>query len=79
MTSIQLLLTITFQAEPGQDEVASLFSRVTYSFLDEIVFYAWRVADIGIDDMPRLPQRESADALIRRGLKARSPIQFSPT
>lgn len=72
-------MIVALQAEPGQDEVASLFSRVTYSFLDEIVFYAWRVADIGIDDMPRLPQRESADALIRRGMKVRSPNRFSPT
>lgn len=57
------------QAEPCANEVASLLSRVTYSFMDKIVFYAWRVPDIGINDMPHLPQRQSVETLCHRGMK----------
>ncbi|TDL17911.1 P-loop containing nucleoside triphosphate hydrolase protein [Rickenella mellea] len=45
---------------PNPEYTCSLLSSLTYSFLDSVVFYAYRVPDITIKDLPPLPRKESA-------------------
>ncbi|KAH8108771.1 hypothetical protein DFH11DRAFT_1057276 [Phellopilus nigrolimitatus] len=60
--------------EPSQEDTVSLLSRYTYSFLDKIVFYAYRVPDVTIADMPHVPARERIEALGQRALAAMDPV-----
>ncbi|KAH8113755.1 P-loop containing nucleoside triphosphate hydrolase protein [Phellopilus nigrolimitatus] len=65
---------LTPEDEPSQEDTVSLLSRYTYSYLDKIVFYAYRVPDITVADMPRLPARERIEALGQRALEAMDPM-----
>ncbi|KAH8108752.1 P-loop containing nucleoside triphosphate hydrolase protein [Phellopilus nigrolimitatus] len=60
--------------EPSQEDTVSLLSRYTYSFLDKIVFYAYRVPDVTVSDMPHVPARERIEALGKRALAAMDPV-----
>ncbi|KAI5122640.1 hypothetical protein M0805_008724 [Coniferiporia weirii] len=62
-------------AQPSLEDTASLMSRYTYSFLDSIVFHAFRVPDITVADMPHIPEREKIDMLNQRALAALDPVR----
>lgn len=47
----------------------SILSRITYSYLDHVVFHAYRTKDVAIDDMPPLPEEERIEILAQRVIK----------
>lgn len=51
------------QEQPIPADIAPILSRLTYSFMDGIVFHAWKVPHIGIDELPPLPVKEEAEVL----------------
>ncbi|OCB86631.1 P-loop containing nucleoside triphosphate hydrolase protein [Sanghuangporus baumii] len=61
--------------EPSAVETSSLLSRYWYSYLDQIVFYAFRVPDITVKDMPQMPGPGRIEVLGRRALTALDPVE----
>ncbi|KAL5499199.1 hypothetical protein ACEPAH_1717 [Sanghuangporus vaninii] len=61
--------------EPSAVETCSLLSRYLYSYLDQIVFYAFRVPDITVKDMPELPGPGRIEVLGKRALSALDPVE----
>ncbi|EJC97739.1 P-loop containing nucleoside triphosphate hydrolase protein [Fomitiporia mediterranea MF3/22] len=61
--------------EPSSAETASLFSRYTYLYLDRVVWYAFRVPDITVKDMPEMPGPGKIEQLSKRALAAVDPVQ----
>ncbi|EJC97738.1 P-loop containing nucleoside triphosphate hydrolase protein [Fomitiporia mediterranea MF3/22] len=61
--------------EPSSSETASLLSRYTYSYLDRIVWFAFRVPDITVKDMPEMPGPAKMEVLAKRALAAVDPVQ----
>ncbi|KAL0581762.1 hypothetical protein V5O48_000239, partial [Marasmius crinis-equi] len=51
---------------PNLEETASLFSSLTYSFLDPLVFYASRVPHLSWDKLPPLSEQDSSRNLKER-------------
>ena len=43
-----------------------LLSRITYSYLDKLVYYAWHVPQLALDDLPKLSAKSSASFLRRK-------------
>ncbi|KAI5122641.1 hypothetical protein M0805_008725 [Coniferiporia weirii] len=66
---------LTPGAQPSLEDTASLLSRYTYSFLDDIVFYAFRVPDITIKDMPQMPERKKISVLSKSAFAALDPTR----
>lgn len=64
----------TPDAEPSKEEVASILSSLTYSYLDPMVWYAYRVPGVTIKDMPPIPERGKVDAVSKRALPALDPV-----
>ncbi len=48
------------------EDAVSLFSRVTYGYLSNTVFHAWRVPSITIDEMPEIAPKETSTSLRRK-------------
>lgn len=40
--------------------------------MDKIVYHAWRVPHLGIDEMPPLPTKEEAEVLRQKNFKVKS-------
>lgn len=51
------------QEEPIPASVAPILSRLTYAFMDGIVFHAWKAPHVGIDELPPLPIDQEAEVL----------------
>ncbi|KAI5122638.1 hypothetical protein M0805_008723 [Coniferiporia weirii] len=66
---------LTPDAQPCLEDTSSLLSRYTYSFLDDIVFHAFRVPDITVADMPHMPERETIGMLGQKALAAFDPVK----
>ncbi|TDL20537.1 P-loop containing nucleoside triphosphate hydrolase protein [Rickenella mellea] len=60
---------------PNPEYTCSLFSSLTYSFLDPIIFYAYRVPDITMKDLPPLPREESAGYIADKNFPKLDPVQ----
>ncbi len=48
------------------EDTVSLFSRATYGYLSSVVFHAWQVPSITIDEMPELPLKETSTSLRKK-------------
>ena len=57
----------------------SIFSRITYSYLDPVVFHANRALDVTVDDLPILPEEEKVEALAPKVLKVNSTLIHTQT
>ncbi|TDL21471.1 P-loop containing nucleoside triphosphate hydrolase protein [Rickenella mellea] len=60
---------------PSPEDTCSLLSSLTYSYLDQIIFYAYSVPNTTIDDLPRLPVSESASILAEKNLPKFDPVK----
>lgn len=60
---------------PSAQKTASLLSRYSYSYLDPIVYHAFRVPDIKIEDMPQIPGEGRIEVLAKRALDALDPVK----
>ena len=56
------------QSRPSPLETVSILSRVTYSFMDRIVFYAFKVPDLKVDSMPEIPDSAMATVLAEQAI-----------
>ena len=61
--------------EPSSQETCCLLSRYLYSYLDRIVFHAYRVPDITVKDMPQLSGPAKIEMLGKRALSALDPVE----
>lgn len=66
---------LTADAEPSPFETASLFSRYTFSYLDSIVFHAYRTSNVTINDMPQIPASEKIEVIGERVLSKFDPVR----
>lgn len=66
---------LTTGAQPSLEHTSSLLSRYTYSFLDRIVFYAYRVPDVTVADMPEVPEEHKIKVLSERALAILDPVK----
>lgn len=64
------------QHAPVLKDVVSILSRATFSYLDKIIFYAWRVPDISIKDLPEQLYDLGADTLSKRNFKVSPLLTF---
>ncbi|KLO18951.1 P-loop containing nucleoside triphosphate hydrolase protein [Schizopora paradoxa] len=65
---------IKVEEEPNPSDVAPLLSRLFYTFMDGVIFHAWKVPHIGIEDLPVLPSKEEAEVLGDKGLRHLDPV-----
>lgn len=61
--------------EPSARETCCLLSRYLYSYVDQVVFHAYRAPDITVKDMPRLPGSARIEMLGKRALAALDPVE----
>ncbi|KLO18945.1 P-loop containing nucleoside triphosphate hydrolase protein [Schizopora paradoxa] len=61
---------------PIPAHVAPLMSRLTYGFMDAIIFRAWRVPHIEIDELPPLPVKEEAEVLRSKAFRHLDPVML---
>ena len=62
----------THYASLQDEDTVSLLSRVLYNYLDRIVFHAWRVPSLGVEDMPEVSDQYKGEALRRKSFLVRS-------
>jgi hypothetical protein len=66
-----VLSKVAGQATPSPEDTCSLLSSITYSFLDGLIFRAWRVPTIGVDDILVLPDESRSETLRARLMNVR--------
>ena len=54
---------------PAPEDAASILSRMTFSFVDYIVFHAYYAKDVVLNDMPEVPSVQRAKYLTARAFK----------
>ena len=54
---------------PAPEDAASILSRMTFSFVDYIVFHAYYAKDVVLNDMPEVPSVQRAKYLTTRAFK----------
>ena len=69
------LLICLVKDEPVITDTTPLISLATFSYMDKIMFYAWRVPHLGIDEMCPLPVKENADNLRQKGFQVSFIVQ----
>ncbi|TDL20538.1 P-loop containing nucleoside triphosphate hydrolase protein [Rickenella mellea] len=60
---------------PNPQYTCSLLSSLTYSFLDPVIFHAYRVPDITMKDLPPLRREESATFVAEKNFPQLDPVQ----
>lgn len=59
------------QDVPRLPDTVPLISRVTFSYLDKLVYHAWHVPQLTLDDLPKLSVDESTDFIRRKAFPVR--------
>ncbi|TDL20540.1 P-loop containing nucleoside triphosphate hydrolase protein [Rickenella mellea] len=59
---------------PNPEYTCSLLSNLTCSYLDSVIFYAYRVSDITMKDLPPLPRKESAKYIDDKNASKIDPV-----
>ena len=58
--------------QPGVEDTASLISLYTFSFIQNILFFAYRAKQVSIEDLPQISDKRTAVSLDRRVSKVKS-------
>ena len=58
------------------EDSASILSRITFSFMDYIVYRAYRAKDVVLADLPEVPSKQRAIYLARRAFRVRTMLWF---
>lgn len=61
-------------AKPGIEDTVSLLSLYSFSFLDNLVFYANKVGDVTPDDMPELVETDEIEHISKRARSILDPV-----
>ncbi|TDL20550.1 P-loop containing nucleoside triphosphate hydrolase protein [Rickenella mellea] len=62
---------------PSPEDTCSILSRVTYTYLDPVIFYAYRVPDIKLEELPPLPPDERSAVLAEKNFPKIDPVQIT--
>ncbi|KAK7690650.1 hypothetical protein QCA50_005749 [Cerrena zonata] len=57
------------------EQTTSLISFLSYAFMDSVIFKAWRVQHLTIDDLAPLPDEDGTKNLVDPGFKILDPLQ----
>ncbi|KAJ7505414.1 hypothetical protein B0H11DRAFT_420761 [Mycena galericulata] len=60
-------------AKPTAEQTCSLFSSLTYSYLDPVIFLAYKQGSLSFDQIPALADYDKADHLIKTSFPALDP------
>ncbi|KAI0028294.1 hypothetical protein K488DRAFT_80756 [Vararia minispora EC-137] len=63
---------------PNPEQTASLASLLTYTFLDQPIFHAYRVPHLAFDELPPLADYDYAKNLVKRSFKNLDPFSGAP-
>lgn len=63
--------------EPNPEQTASIWSLMIYTFLDPIIFMAYRIPHLSLDMLPALPDYDHTKHLVKRSFKVRAMIWIS--
>ena len=76
-------------SQPGAEDTASLISLYTFSFVQSILFFAYKAKQVSIDELPQLSDKRTAESLDRKVSKVKpsyasrcfvtSPFYFNST
>ena len=48
------------------EDTVPLLSRILYTYLDRVVFHAWRIPSLGLEDIPEISEQYESEALRRK-------------
>ena len=51
------------------EDSASILSRITFGFMDYVIYYAYFAKDVMLADLPEVPSKQQAMYLARRAFK----------
>ena len=54
------------------EDSASILSRITFGFMDYVIYYAYLTKDVMLADLPEVPSKQRAMYLARRAFKVSS-------
>ncbi|KAH8086646.1 hypothetical protein BXZ70DRAFT_549376 [Cristinia sonorae] len=60
--------------EPNPEQTASIWSMMIYSFLDPVIFLAYRIPHLSLDQLPPLSDYDRTKNLVRRSFKNLDPF-----
>lgn len=58
-------------AEPNEEQISSIFSLLTFGFVDSVVHAAARTQHLTLDALPVLSDRDQMNNIMRRNSKVR--------
>ncbi|KAH8086617.1 hypothetical protein BXZ70DRAFT_1067776 [Cristinia sonorae] len=61
-------------AEPNPEQTASIWSMMIYSFLDPVIFLAYRIPHLSLDQLPPLSDYDRTKNLVGRSFKNLDPF-----
>jgi hypothetical protein len=59
--------------KPNAEQTCSLFSSLTYGYLDSLIFLAYKQGGLSFDQLPALADYDSAEHLIRKSFPVLDP------